>query len=77
MLTGLRSWIRHYILGKNPICTECGAPMMKSGYPKMGVQHYKCRLRTFTGWCCEVEGCEETAVTGKGFCPEHLVDRGG
>jgi len=51
--------------------------MMKSGYPKMGVQHYKCRLRTFTGWCCEVEGCEETAVTGKDFCPEHLVDRGG
>jgi len=43
MLLGLRNWIRYHILGKNPLCPECKAEMVKKGYPKDGfVQHFKC-----------------------------------
>ncbi len=38
----VRNWIRFHILGKNPICKECGAVMVKKGYPKDFIQAFKC-----------------------------------
>lgn len=76
MKSKFRNFFR-WTLGKNPVCAICGAPMMKQGYPRNGLQlqDYKCKLKTFTGYCCEVDNCEETAITGKDFCPEHLVKK--
>jgi len=72
--------IKEFLFGPEPgevpslVCPKCGAPMMKTGYPKNWIQDYKCKLRTFTGYCCAVNGCEETAVTSKDLCPKHLVE---
>jgi len=49
--------------------------MMGTGYLETGIQRYDCKLKIFTGWCCKVDGCEETAVTDRGFCSEHLVEK--
>jgi len=42
LLFALRNWVRLHILGKPPLCPNCGEEMVRTGYPKDISTAFKC-----------------------------------